>query len=132
MDEPTASTLAADFATLRITVSTANPVANVMDCVDRIEAQMDTLTRERDEALAVTKSGLVTRLMQRAEAAEAALADTRRALENFAKHELGEAFGADAGPCWCDPFYRGEKWPGHDEACQKARRALAGDTEGDA
>ena len=63
----------------------------------------------------------------RADAAEAREARLRDGLREHAKHELGEKFGADAGDCWCDPFYRGEKWPGHDELCTRIRALLAED-----
>lgn len=47
------------------------------------------------------------------------------AIKGLAKHELGEAFGEDAGLCWCDPFYRGTEWPGHDVQCSWIRGLLA-------
>lgn len=54
--------------------------------------------------------------------------DLLYALKGLAKHELGEAFGDDAGLCWCDPFFdRGPEWPGHDEACSWIR-GLVGET----
>jgi len=58
------------------------------------------------------------------------ISDMTYALRGLSKHTLGEAFGADAGACWCDPFYRGDGtaepvWPGHTETCAWIR-ALPG------
>jgi len=53
------------------------------------------------------------------------ISDMTYALRGLSKNTLGEDFGADAGPCWCDPFYRGLKWPGHMETCAWIR-ALPG------
>ena len=51
-------------------------------------------------------------------------ADLIFALRSLAVYDLGEPFGEDAGLCWCDPFYRGTEWPGHDELCSFIRQRL--------
>ena len=99
--------------------------------LDALVAQVDTLTRERDAAVAsmwgtsnsredwrrwaTEQRDRADSLSARAEAAEAALADTRRALEEIAALPVP---GADG---WMEiPAER---------PMQIARRALAGDTE---
>ena len=86
--------------------------------IDALVAQVDTLTRERDAHKKGHYDALKKweRQVERAEAAEAALADTRRALEQIAALPVP---GADG---WMEiPAERPMKI---------ARRALAGDTEG--
>jgi hypothetical protein len=52
---------------------------------------------------------------------------TRYLVRQLAPQVLGEPFGKDAGLCWCYPFYRGEKWPGHDEFCTFVRNNVPHD-----
>lgn len=91
------------------------------DALDALVAHVDTLTRERDEAekRASDRHEVMVRVYDRAEAAEAALADTKRALR--------ERFVTPTGGCrLCDDFWEGES--GLECACGMLALA-AGDTE---
>jgi hypothetical protein len=50
--------------------------------------------------------------------------DLEYALQGLAGHVLGSEFLKDQGLCWCNPFYRGEEWPGHDERCTWIRKIM--------
>jgi len=97
-------------------VVTREQYEKVVDDRDRLA---DTL---RDPDYSPAYQDEYQRLWHKAAADRDRLADVLRGL---AKHTLGEAFGADAGLCWCDPFYREEEWPGHDERCSAVRAALS-------
>ena len=99
--------------------------------LDTLVAQVDTLTRDArtamDAAERFREQGMKD--AERAEAAEAALADTRRALEEIEElcthWKRHDATGPDEPERWRKAAIARAKLVG-----EHARRALAGDTEG--